>query len=147
MGSCLATIPQKQICLDWNGNSRILSCSLQSFLHSLHRILLEATSHFTKEPRVSLHHGTIPLELKSSGIDVFSEVIHGTRNDLYVGLSAAILTMILGITNRGTRWLLQRDHFRHSARNYANILCNSNIAPHSLVRSNLPATGFQGFWA
>lgn len=38
-----------------------------------------------------------PFGVEVSGIDVFSEVIHGTRNDLYVGLSAAILTMILGI--------------------------------------------------
>ena len=38
-----------------------------------------------------------PFGVEASGIDVFSEVIHGTRNDLYVGLSAAVLTMILGI--------------------------------------------------
>jgi len=38
-----------------------------------------------------------PFGVESSGIDVFSEVIHGTRNDLYVGLAAAILTMIIGI--------------------------------------------------
>jgi ABC-type dipeptide/oligopeptide/nickel transport system permease subunit len=38
-----------------------------------------------------------PFGVEASGIDVFSEVIHGTRNDLYVGLSAAILTMTLGI--------------------------------------------------
>lgn len=38
-----------------------------------------------------------PFGVESSGIDVFSEVIHGTKNDMYVGLSAAILTAILGI--------------------------------------------------
>jgi ABC-type dipeptide/oligopeptide/nickel transport system permease subunit len=38
-----------------------------------------------------------PFGVESSGIDVFSEVIHGTRNDLYVGLAAAVLTMIIGI--------------------------------------------------
>ncbi len=38
-----------------------------------------------------------PFGVESSGIDVFSEVIHGTRNDLYVGLTAAILTMVIGI--------------------------------------------------
>jgi ABC-type dipeptide/oligopeptide/nickel transport system permease subunit len=38
-----------------------------------------------------------PFGVESSGIDVLSEVIHGTRNDLYVGLSAAVLTMIIGI--------------------------------------------------
>lgn len=38
-----------------------------------------------------------PFGVESSGIDVFSEVIHGTRNDLYVGLTAAFLTMIIGI--------------------------------------------------
>ena len=38
-----------------------------------------------------------PFGVESSGIDVFSEVIHGTRGDLYVGLAAALLTMIIGI--------------------------------------------------
>lgn len=38
-----------------------------------------------------------PFGVESSGIDVFSEVIHGTKNDLYVGLAAAFLTMIIGI--------------------------------------------------
>lgn len=38
-----------------------------------------------------------PFGVEASGIDVFSEVIHGTRNDMYVGLAAAILTAILGI--------------------------------------------------
>ena len=38
-----------------------------------------------------------PFGVESSGIDVLSEVIHGTRNDLYVGLAAAMLTMIIGI--------------------------------------------------
>ncbi len=38
-----------------------------------------------------------PFGVESSGIDVFSETIHGTRNDLYVGLAAALLTTILGV--------------------------------------------------
>jgi len=38
-----------------------------------------------------------PFGVEESGIDVFSEVIHGTRNDLYVGLAASLLTTILGI--------------------------------------------------
>ena len=37
-----------------------------------------------------------PFGVESSGIDVFSEVIHGTKNDLYVGLAASVLTMLLG---------------------------------------------------
>jgi len=35
--------------------------------------------------------------VEQSGIDVFSEVIHGTRNDLYVGLAASILTTLIGV--------------------------------------------------
>jgi len=38
-----------------------------------------------------------PFGVEESGVDVFSEVIHGTRNDLYVGLAASLLTTILGI--------------------------------------------------
>lgn len=38
-----------------------------------------------------------PFGVEPSGIDVFSEVIHGTRNDLYVGLGAALLTVVLGV--------------------------------------------------
>jgi len=38
-----------------------------------------------------------PFGVEESGIDVFSEVIHGTRNDMYVGLAAAFLTALLGV--------------------------------------------------
>jgi ABC-type dipeptide/oligopeptide/nickel transport system permease subunit len=38
-----------------------------------------------------------PFGVENSGIDVFSEVIHGTRNDLYVGLTASALTTLIGI--------------------------------------------------
>lgn len=38
-----------------------------------------------------------PFGVEDSGIDVFSETIHGTRNDLYVGLAATLVTMIIGI--------------------------------------------------
>jgi ABC-type dipeptide/oligopeptide/nickel transport system permease subunit len=39
-----------------------------------------------------------PFGVEQSGIDIFSEVIHGTRNDLYVGLVASILTTLIGVT-------------------------------------------------
>jgi ABC-type dipeptide/oligopeptide/nickel transport system permease subunit len=42
----------------------------------------------------SLEH---PFGVEPSGIDVFSEVIHGTRNDLYVGLAATLLTVVIGV--------------------------------------------------
>jgi ABC-type dipeptide/oligopeptide/nickel transport system permease subunit len=38
-----------------------------------------------------------PFGVEQSGIDVFSETIHGTRNDLYVGLAASFLTTLLGV--------------------------------------------------
>jgi ABC-type dipeptide/oligopeptide/nickel transport system permease subunit len=38
-----------------------------------------------------------PFGVEPSGIDVFSEVIHGTRNDLYVGLGATLLTVLIGV--------------------------------------------------
>jgi len=38
-----------------------------------------------------------PFGVEPSGIDVFSEVIHGTRNDLYVGIAATLLTVIIGV--------------------------------------------------
>ena len=38
-----------------------------------------------------------PFGVEDSGIDVFSEVIHGTRNDLYVGIAASVLTTLIGI--------------------------------------------------
>ena len=38
-----------------------------------------------------------PFGVEQSGIDVFSETIHGTKNDLYVGLAASILTTLLGV--------------------------------------------------
>jgi ABC-type dipeptide/oligopeptide/nickel transport system permease subunit len=38
-----------------------------------------------------------PFGVEDSGIDIFSEVINGTRNDLYVGLVASVLTTLLGI--------------------------------------------------
>jgi ABC-type dipeptide/oligopeptide/nickel transport system permease subunit len=38
-----------------------------------------------------------PFGVEQSGVDVFSEVIHGTRNDLYVGLAASILTTLIGV--------------------------------------------------
>ena len=38
-----------------------------------------------------------PFGVEESGIDVFSEVIHGTKNDLYVGLAASFLATLLGI--------------------------------------------------
>jgi len=39
-----------------------------------------------------------PFGTEPSGIDVFSEVIHGTRNDLYVGIAATIMTVVIGIS-------------------------------------------------
>jgi ABC-type dipeptide/oligopeptide/nickel transport system permease subunit len=38
-----------------------------------------------------------PFGVEDSGIDVFSETIHGTRNDLYVGLAATLVAMVIGI--------------------------------------------------
>ena len=38
-----------------------------------------------------------PFGVEESGIDIFSEVIHGTRNDLYVGLAASLLTTLIGV--------------------------------------------------
>jgi len=38
-----------------------------------------------------------PFGVEASGIDVFSEIIHGTRNDLYVGIAASVLTTLIGI--------------------------------------------------
>jgi len=38
-----------------------------------------------------------PFGVEDSGIDVFSEVIAGTRNDLYVGLAATFITTIIGV--------------------------------------------------
>jgi len=38
-----------------------------------------------------------PFGVEDSGIDVFSEVIHGARNDLYVGIAASVLTTLIGI--------------------------------------------------
>jgi ABC-type dipeptide/oligopeptide/nickel transport system permease subunit len=38
-----------------------------------------------------------PFGVEPSGIDVFSEVIHGTRNDLYVGIAATLLTVVIGV--------------------------------------------------
>jgi ABC-type dipeptide/oligopeptide/nickel transport system permease subunit len=38
-----------------------------------------------------------PFGTEPSGIDVLSEVIHGSRNDLYVGIGATLLTLLIGI--------------------------------------------------
>jgi ABC-type dipeptide/oligopeptide/nickel transport system permease subunit len=38
-----------------------------------------------------------PFGVEPSGIDVLSEVIHGTRNDLYVGVAATILAVVIGV--------------------------------------------------
>lgn len=38
-----------------------------------------------------------PFGVEDSGIDVFSETIHGTRNDLYVGLAATLITTLIGV--------------------------------------------------
>jgi len=38
-----------------------------------------------------------PFGTELSGIDVFSEVIHGTRNDLYVGVAATLIATGIGI--------------------------------------------------
>lgn len=38
-----------------------------------------------------------PFGVEDSGIDVFSEVIAGTRNDLYVGLAATFITTLIGV--------------------------------------------------
>jgi peptide/nickel transport system permease protein len=38
-----------------------------------------------------------PFGVEPSGIDVFSEVIHGTRNDLYVGVGATLLAILIGV--------------------------------------------------
>ena len=42
----------------------------------------------------SLQH---PFGFEDSGIDVFSETIQGTRNDLYVGLAATLITVLIGV--------------------------------------------------
>jgi ABC-type dipeptide/oligopeptide/nickel transport system permease subunit len=42
----------------------------------------------------SLNH---PFGVEESGIDVFSEVVHSARNDLYVGLAASLLTTLIGV--------------------------------------------------
>jgi len=38
-----------------------------------------------------------PFGVEPSGIDVFSEVLHGTRNDLYVGVGATLMTVLIGV--------------------------------------------------
>jgi peptide/nickel transport system permease protein len=38
-----------------------------------------------------------PFGVEPSGIDVFSEVLHGARNDLYVGIAATLLTVLIGV--------------------------------------------------
>ena len=38
-----------------------------------------------------------PFGVEDSGIDVFSETIHGTKNDLYVGLAATLITTLIGV--------------------------------------------------
>ena len=38
-----------------------------------------------------------PFGVEDSGIDVFSETIHSTHNDLYVGLAATIITTLIGV--------------------------------------------------
>ena len=38
-----------------------------------------------------------PFGVEDSGIDVFSETIHGARNDLYVGLAATLITTLIGV--------------------------------------------------
>jgi len=38
-----------------------------------------------------------PFGVEDSGIDVFSETVDSTRNDLYVGLAATLITTLLGV--------------------------------------------------
>ncbi len=38
-----------------------------------------------------------PFGVEDSGIDVFSETVHATRNDLYVGLAATLITTLIGV--------------------------------------------------
>jgi len=38
-----------------------------------------------------------PFGVEDSGIDVFSETIQSTKNDLYVGLAATIITTLIGV--------------------------------------------------
>jgi ABC-type dipeptide/oligopeptide/nickel transport system permease subunit len=38
-----------------------------------------------------------PLGTEPSGIDVYSEILHSARNDLYVGLGATLISMAIGI--------------------------------------------------
>jgi ABC-type dipeptide/oligopeptide/nickel transport system permease subunit len=45
-------------------------------------------------PFVSWAH---PLGTENSGIDVYSEILHGTPNDLYVGIVATAISVVIGI--------------------------------------------------
>ena len=38
-----------------------------------------------------------PLGTETSGIDVFNEIIHGTAGDLYVGIAATAISVIIGL--------------------------------------------------
>ncbi|MDV3293543.1 MAG: ABC transporter permease [Nitrososphaerales archaeon] len=38
-----------------------------------------------------------PLGTENSGIDVYSEILHGTPNDLYVGIVATVIAVAIGI--------------------------------------------------
>ena len=38
-----------------------------------------------------------PFGVEDSGIDVFSETIHASKNDLYVGLAATLITTLIGV--------------------------------------------------
>ncbi len=38
-----------------------------------------------------------PLGTELSGIDVYSEILHGAANDLYVGLGATLISVVIGI--------------------------------------------------
>ncbi len=38
-----------------------------------------------------------PLGTENSGIDVYSEILHGTPNDLYVGIFATAISVVIGI--------------------------------------------------
>jgi len=38
-----------------------------------------------------------PFGVEDSGIDVFSETINASKNDLYVGLAATLITTLIGV--------------------------------------------------
>ena len=42
-----------------------------------------------------------PLGTENSGIDILSEILHGTINDLYVGIAATVIAVAIGLVVGG----------------------------------------------